>query len=668
MLAKLVRPLLAAFLVLAVLAGASPAAASGKQLPVEAFGDLPFVSDIQLSPDGKNLAILQRYEDRIVVRFQTLGGKPLFTYYPEDSTVRAVEWLTPDWALITVDFEQISRAYRGAVKMSRLIAVSPDGKKRNMLMRGFAGKTVRELGARLPQSTRLLSPSVIGEKYVLTSAWIGYSSVFKVSLLDGLAELERMGEVRAAGRELRHFTTGWMVNHDHSSWLRWNQDNRTEPPVNVVQAKAGKEDWVEIDRYPVGGTPKLSPQGFGERPGLLYVIARSPGGTSALYEYDIRQRKLGKKVFQHPNHDLERAEIDPRNGKLIGVHYHDDEPRQQIIDAEQGELQATIDAYFKSTSVNRIRSRSADGQSVIISASGPNTPASFHLFNQSTMQMSRLGAAYPDLGVAMGEVRPVAYSARDGLEIRGYLTTPAGVEPKKLPTVILPHGGPQSRDVMVFDWMAQFLANRGYAVLQPNFRGSTGRGEAFRVAGYGEWGGKMQDDVTDGTRYLIEQGIADPERICIMGASYGGYAALMGVAKEPDLYACAISINGVADIYEMMRESRRSTAIQFWERSIGADKEMQKANSPARLVAKIKSPILLIHGEKDHVVEFDQARLMRKAMKRVGKPLEFVKLDGDDHFLSTGPTRIAAMKAVDSFLKIHLAPGAKAPPAETSGH
>ncbi len=234
---------------------------------------------------------------------------------------------------------------------------------------------------------------------------------------------------------------------------------------------------------------------------------------------------------------------------------------------------------------------------------------------------------------------------------RGRLT---GKEKAKgLPLVVLPHGGPHARDTMEFNYQAQFLANRGYGVFQPNFRGSTGYGQRFMEAGYGEWGGKMQDDITDGVRYLIRQGIANPKRICIMGGSYGGYAALMGGIKTPDLYRCVISINGVTDLGMLRTQTRRSTAEQFQRISLGKawdDRDEQKRRSPTDNARAFKAPVLLIHGKDDLVVEYDQARQMERANKKV----TFVTLDGEDHYLSRGETRLAALTAVEKFLARHL--------------
>ena len=232
----------------------------------------------------------------------------------------------------------------------------------------------------------------------------------------------------------------------------------------------------------------------------------------------------------------------------------------------------------------------------------------------------------------------IAYAAGDGLDIHGFLTTPPGVkDPKNLPLVVLPHGGPAYNDGMGFDWWSQAIASRGYAVLQPNFRGSTGYGDAFMKAGYGEWGRKMQTDLSDGVRHLAIQGLIDPKRVCIVGASYGGYAALAGPTLDRGVYRCAVSVASVSDLRLMVQREatiysrRENLNVGYWNRFMGADRFGDRSlddRSPAKLEAQVDAPILLIHGRDDSVVQIEQSRIMADALKKAGKPYEFIELNG----------------------------------------
>jgi len=253
-------------------------------------------------------------------------------------------------------------------------------------------------------------------------------------------------------------------------------------------------------------------------------------------------------------------------------------------------------------------------------------------------------------------VRAVAFKAGDGMALTGYLTLPRARDPKGLPLVVFPHGGPAARDEPGFDWWAQAMASRGYAVLQVNYRGSDGLGEAFLSAGYGQWGRKMQTDLSDGVRYLAAGGIVDPKRVCIVGASYGGYAALAGATLDPGVYRCAVSVAGPAELRHFVAWSRQRsdvTALRYWDRFMGAKSASDRRLadiSPADHADLATAPILLIHGKDDTVVPFEQSQMMADALKKAGKPYAFVVLSREDHWLSRGDTRLQMLQATMDFL------------------
>lgn len=273
-----------------------------------------------------------------------------------------------------------------------------------------------------------------------------------------------------------------------------------------------------------------------------------------------------------------------------------------------------------------------------------------------------LGQYYPDLKSEMlGEVIPVGYSARDGQRIPSYVTLPPTVRDtsqiKDLPFIVLPHGGPYARDSQRFDYFSQFFASRGFAVLQMNFRGSEGYGEAFEKAGRENWM-IMQDDVEDGTKWLVEKGYADPDRICIAGWSYGGYAALMGAAKNPELYKCAVAMAALTDISRHISDQRD---YRFGEQSaksfIGAGFESKddiKANSPVKIAEDITVPLLLAHGELDQQVNFNQFKLMKRALKESSADVTYMEFKDEDHYLSNEENRQDFFKGLDKFLKENL--------------
>jgi dipeptidyl aminopeptidase/acylaminoacyl peptidase len=293
----------------------------------------------------------------------------------------------------------------------------------------------------------------------------------------------------------------------------------------------------------------------------------------------------------------------------------------------------------------------------LVECSGPGEPDGWWLVDLTTGKADPIGLAYTIAAKDVGPMRMLRYKAGDGLDMAGVLTLPPDRPARNLPLVMLPHGGPHSHDYPVFDWWAQAYASRGYVVFQPNFRGSTGSGSDFERAGWGEWGRKMQTDISDGLAELVKQGIADPKRVCIVGASYGGYAALVGVTIQQGLYRCAVSVAGIGDIPKMLRDDIREsggndTLRRALKRNVGNGSDMQQV-SPVTFANRADAPILLIHGKDDIVVPFSQSTDMLNALKRAGKPAELVTLAGEDHWLSRSETRLAMLKAAVAFVEQH---------------
>jgi dipeptidyl aminopeptidase/acylaminoacyl peptidase len=252
------------------------------------------------------------------------------------------------------------------------------------------------------------------------------------------------------------------------------------------------------------------------------------------------------------------------------------------------------------------------------------------------------------------ETEKVSYQARDGLKIEAYLTLPNNFDGKPIPAIIQPHGGPMVREYGGFDYWTQFFVNRGYAVLQPNFRGSSGYGHEFEMQAVGQYGMAMQDDLTDATNWLIKQGIADPGRICIVGASYGGYAALLAAAKTPDLFQCAISFAGLSDLLAQRNKARNYVNKVVALEQYGRDSKQLEDNSPINLVDKITIPLLLVHGDDDRVVDVEQSRAMVEALEDRDKKFEYIELEHGTHYLDNQQHRTTLFKAMDTFLARYL--------------
>ena len=323
---------------------------------------------------------------------------------------------------------------------------------------------------------------------------------------------------------------------------------------------------------------------------------------------------------------------------------------------EQHTEQEIIDGLLPDTA-NLITQVLPDGKSFMIRARSDSRPNEYYVFDLKLKRLYFLISERPQIDSRqMAAVEPVSYEARDGLKIPAYITYPMGRPRGNLPAIVLPHGGPTSRDTLDFDYLAQFLANRGYLVLQPNFRGSSGYGVEFEDAGKKQWGGVMQDDLTDGTKWLVAQGLADPARICIVGWSYGGYAALMGAIKTPDLYRCAASINGVANLPALVGFDKKFIGGTLWTKSITLDEEGRRAASPYHNADAVKIPVFLAAAKDDARVPYRQSKRFYNKIKRRVTAV-YVELKTGGHSLDHEEARLRMLKKLDAFLAEHLPAG-----------
>jgi dipeptidyl aminopeptidase/acylaminoacyl peptidase len=355
---------------------------------------------------------------------------------------------------------------------------------------------------------------------------------------------------------------------------------------------------------------------------------------------------------------LEAPIEDRETHRMIGGVHMDDTVHYVFFDpGVRGKWSSIVDGYADEQV--EFVSASTDFTKVIVKVNGPLHGLTYDLMDMKTHRGEPVGEVYKGLGTPL-EVKRINYAAADGLQIPAYLTLPRGKPLKNLPLIMFPHGGPEVRDDAEFDWWAQAMAAQGYLVIQPNYRGSTVSTDHVS-AGYGEWGRKMQTDLSDGVRYLVKEGMADPNRVCIVGASYGGYAAIAGVTLDPGVYRCAVSVGGISDLRRMLQDvnSFADRERRYWNRFMGvtgpSDPLLQKL-SPVKHVEVITAPVLLVHGTDDTVVSPEQSTLMFDAMKHAKKDVELVTLKKEDHWLSHGDTRLQMLQSSVAFLRAHNPP------------
>jgi dipeptidyl aminopeptidase/acylaminoacyl peptidase len=391
----------------------------------------------------------------------------------------------------------------------------------------------------------------------------------------------------------------------------------------------------------------------------LYVASNRGRDKSAVFEFDPHTAQEGKLIFEHPDVDVSGLSYSHQRKVLTEVNYVTSKPERQVFDPVMAAIYEDLAAQLPGYEV-ALQSATRDETRFVVATYNDRTQGSRYLYDSRSRLLTKLGDIQPGLAEAdMAPMQPVHYLARDGLKIEGYLTLPVGREAKNLPVIIHPHGGPWARDVWGFSPEIQLLANRGYAVLQMNFRGSTGYGRKFWEASFKQWGKTMQDDITDGVEWLKQQGIADPKRIAIYGASYGGYATLAGITFTPDLYAAAVDYVGVANLFTFM-----DTIPPYWKPFLDSmhemvgnpekDKDLLHAASPVFFVDRIKTPLFVAQGALDPRVNKAESDQIVSALKARGVDVEYLVKDNEGHGFHNEENQFEFYSAMEQFLARHL--------------
>lgn len=637
--ARIAGALLAGLCAGAALAQAAP------ELPVEYFAHKPVMADVDLSPDGSHLAFLAPYNDRMHLVVRKLnpgpGDKPA-AIAPSDTEIIGFEWVGNERLLVTVLQTDRKRTTEGAstpVRFSRLIAVSRDLKETKVLLDRPPSDTSNYYWTSIP----ILQ--FVDDEHVLVAIPLDDGpepGVVKLNVVTGKYTRVRKGQTGIGS---------YIPDPSGQIRIASSYDDKTQ---KFKYLRLNASGYFDVMRSGSANDSKdeFSILGFDAVGQQLYVSVRKDSDRLAVFKYDMETDTLGEKVADHPRYDVGAL---TRRGLVVGFRWMDDLPARRWIDPELQSLQDMLDKVVPN-SREIIIDTAADRRLVLVASYSLDAPTTYRLFDRNAKTFDLLGDTYPDIPQEdVAEQKPVSFKARDGLDIPGYLTLPVGSAGRNLPFIIMPHGGPSFRNSGVFDPMVQFLANRGYAVLQPNFRGSTGYGSTFEEAGHRQWGGLMQDDVTDAAQWAIAQGYADPKRLCIVGWSYGGYAALMGVVKTPDLFKCAIATAPVADMQRLYDELRYDRGKNFNRKWIfGDDPGSLTAISPTANAEKIKAPVLLVHGDLDVQAPVIHSRDMARALTKEGKSVEYIEIKNMDHSPMTTSQMATVLSAWEKFLKTHL--------------
>lgn len=408
----------------------------------------------------------------------------------------------------------------------------------------------------------------------------------------------------------------------------------------------------------------VSPQFFTPDNSCLYALSNRGRNYLTLVIIDPAEPDQEQVIFGAISNDLDGAGYSRLRQVLTVAAYHTDKPQYHFFDEVSAQRFARVSTMLEGYDIS-LQSSTRDESKYIVAAYNDRTPGSRYIYDDTLNTLDKLADINPVLAEQdMAAVRPISYESRDGMTIHGYLTLPVGRPAKGLPCVINPHGGPWARDGWGFNPETQFLANRGYCVLQMNFRGSTGYGRQFWEASFGQWGLAMQDDITDGVQWLISQGIADPARIAIYGGSYGGYATLAGITYTPDLYAAAVDYVGVSNLLTFM-----NTIPPYWKPMLTKmhsmvghpedDRERLIASSPALNADRIKTPLFIAQGAHDPRVNKDESDQMVAALKARGVEVEYMVKDNEGHGFHNDENKFEFYERMEAFLALHLKPSSE---------
>jgi dipeptidyl aminopeptidase/acylaminoacyl peptidase len=433
----------------------------------------------------------------------------------------------------------------------------------------------------------------------------------------------------------------------------------------VLYREANGQDWTVLTEHHVDA-PGWEPLAFDGDNRTLFIASDVGRKTSAIYRYDTVTRQPLDLVAADDTYDLGSVIYDRAKRKIVGVYYEGDRRRFHWLDPELAALHAQIEKSLPGT-VHMPQQFSADGTRIIFFSYSDRDPGVYYLAEPARKKFSELAVVKPGIDPdQMAPVKPITLTARDGLVLHGYLTLPKGSAGPHLPLILHPHGGPFGpRDEWRFDPEVQFYANRGFAVLQVNYRGSGGYGQQFEAAGYRKWGLEMQDDLTDAVNWAIAEGIADPARVVISGASYGGYAVMAGLAFTPELYCAGINYVGATDIDLLVPKAMPADRMYWMRTRIGdpadaADRKRLHDTSPVHFADRIRAPVLMAYGKNDPRVTIEHGYDMERALKKAGKEYEMILERDEGHGFRKEEKSIAFFTRVDAFLKKHvLLPGGK---------
>ncbi|MAP96267.1 MAG: hypothetical protein CMK07_15075 [Ponticaulis sp.] len=619
----------------------------------EQFGALPRFEDMKLSPSGKQVAVTENTEtgtEVLVIDLATMT--PRVKVPVSGLKVRGTIWVNEDKLIVRgTDTSGYYGSLRGKYEYSEVYAIDLKRQSAKQLLVGTKGISDRQSVGWIAAVDESGDYVYMGAPQRTFGRW--EYNLFKVSLSHGKGVIHSIGD----------FTTlDYAVGTDGTLLARERYGAKSDE--YILEVPGGVDGWTTIFRDKFR-RPRYSLIGVmpDQKTFLIAATYESEQGDGF---YLLSPDNPTLKPYLSESRGKDVSSTLSTNGIIDGFRFGGARPSYDFFDDGLDQIYNEFARQIPGASVY-LSSWSDDKSKLLFTVyTGLGGTGTFFLIDRDSGGIQKLGSRYPDIPQeSVGDVHTIEYAARDGIPIEAIVTWPPEIRPDEksgLSMVVLPHGGPASHDTVSFDYMAQYFASKGYVVLQPNFRGSTGYGSDFYQAGKGEWGNKMQTDLIDGIDAMAERGWVDKEKVCIAGWSYGGYAALAAGAFEAGRFKCVISGGGISSLPRMVkaaydRNGQWSTALDYWKEVMaGPDGGQAKMEvvSPVKYAEQFSAPVLLIHGDDDTVVQIEQSEIMENALKRESKTVEFVRLKDEDHWLSRRETRIEALAAMGAFLDKYL--------------
>ena len=611
---------------------------------VEQFSKRTQFYNAKISPDGKYLATITNHEgEKNLVFFKTDTLEMVYVLRAgRDSQAGQFYWANNE--RVVVQIEQMRGALEAPVNFGEIYAINFDGKRAKMLF-GYRSKPGIVFAA---EGGFLLDLLPDDPKHIL---------IVKRSLSRKTDDIPRVVKLNIYNGKTRRSKSA------PRPYSRLLTDNNGEPrfaasidkdfTTKLFYSSGKRESWQPFLKDLKG---EFSPLSFSSDNESVFGLLDTGDEPAKLVKLDLANQQF---ETLHQSARVEATHILKSSlNQVYGVRLDEDYPSYVYLDndSQSAKLHKALFNAFGYQKLS-ITSQTRDGKKMIIRVSGDTNPGAFYLFDVDKMDAKPLFSAASWIDTKqLAKMDPIRLKAKDGLEINGYMTLPKGKE-KNLPLIVMPHGGPHARDYWGYDATVQMLANAGYAVIQVNFRGSTGYGDNFMKAGYGEWGQAIQQDIHLAAQYAIDSGFADKDRVCIFGASFGGYSALQSSIMYPDLYKCAIGYVGVYDLPMLYNKGDIKTLKwggAYLDETLGTDVAMQKQQSPTYNLDKLKAPVLIIHGKEDRRAPIEHAEKLRQGLDKANHPYEWLVKDKEGHGFYNEQNVLEANNKILAFLEKHL--------------